>query len=372
MKKNVQRFESITSLRAIACICIVCYHFYCLFIDDAGLSRELEPWYPYAKYFFEYSKNAVEMFFLISGFLTAWNYREKTQTLSLGSYFKRHCGKLIGASAVVNLWAWGNIALMNNIGIQAAQTPVTPLRLLLSVLMVNTGWFTSYSQTALPINTTMWYIDLLLLCYLLYFAVRKIGKNRIVYLCLCAGMLVLGWICLEHTPKQPFLWSFNGRAYAPFFLSVLLCEFQASASDAVKRYVTWVWSGFVAVFFVIHMILGFERVFGPFGTIKYVRYFEFVAAPGILLAALNLRPIRAMLSCRPLCWIGGLSAAVYYVHNNVMQDYWIINKLTGEHIDLLSPVAFLLIVASMIPFALLYQAIEGQLRKSLRKESITR
>ena len=51
-------FDSITGLRGIACLCIVCYHFYCLYIDDPGLSRDLAPWYPGSKYFFEYSKNA--------------------------------------------------------------------------------------------------------------------------------------------------------------------------------------------------------------------------------------------------------------------------------------------------------------------------
>ena len=354
--KNRKQFDSITGLRAAACLCIVCYHYFCLYVDDPGLSRELLPWYPQSAYFFEYAKNATEMFFLLSGFLTAWHTRGGMENMSFGAYAKRKFLKLLGASAAVNLWALINLFLLNRAGLATGGTPVTPLRFLLSVLMINTGWFTSYARTGLPVATTMWYVDVLLLCTLLYYPVCRFGKRRGVYLALCAGMVLLGWLCLDHTPNLPFLWVFDGRGYVPFFLGALLCEFQKEASDRQKRLVSLLWFGFVAVFFLLHLALGFERVFGALGTMRYVRYFTFVAAPGILLAALNLAPVRTLLSCGPLVWLGGLSAAIYYVHNNVMQDYLLLNALTGTKIDLLAPLFFLLILLSMIPWALLFRA----------------
>ena len=351
-----EQFDSITGLRAIACLCIVCYHFFCLYIDDAGLGREQLPWYPQSAFFFEYAKNAAELFFLLSGFLTAWHTRSRIDGLAFGTYGKRKYRKLFGASVVVNLWALVNLRLMDQAGLGAAA--VTPLRFLLSVLMINTGWFTSYAQTQLPVAGTMWYVDILLLCTLLYDAVCRIGKNRGVYLALCAGMVFLGWICLDRTPNLPFLWALDGRGYVPFFLGALLSEFQRNAGDRQRTVVTRLWFGFAAAFFLFHSAVGFERVFGSFGTLRYVRYFEFIAAPGILLAALNLTPVRTVLSWKPLVWLGGLSAAVYYVHNNVMQDYLILNELTGSKFNLLTPVSFLLIVLSMIPWAMLYRALE--------------
>ena len=59
--KDRKQFDSITGLRALACLCIVCYHYFCLYVDDPGLGRDLLPWYPHSAFFFEYSKNAVEM-----------------------------------------------------------------------------------------------------------------------------------------------------------------------------------------------------------------------------------------------------------------------------------------------------------------------
>ena len=201
----------------------------------------------------------------------------------------------------------------------------------------------------------MWYIDVLLLCYMLYYAVGRIGKDRRVYIALSAGMVLLGWICLDHTPGLPFLWSFDGRGYAPFFLGVLLSEFQRTATEKRKRLISLLWGVGIAAFFLLHTFVGFERVFGPFGTKAYVRYFEFAAAPGILLCALNLKTVREALSWRPLVWLGGLSASVYYVHNGLMEDYKILNRLTGMRIDFLSEPVFLLVIVSVIPFAVLFQ-----------------
>ena len=41
-----------------------------------------------------------------------------------------------------------------------------------------------------------------------------------------------------------------------------------------------------------------------------------------------------------------------------MVDYLILNELTGSKLNLLTPASFLLIVLSMIPWAMLYRALE--------------
>ena len=176
--KDRKQFDSITGLRALACLCIVCYHYFCLYVDDPGLGRDLLPWYPHSAFFFEYSKNAVEMFFLLSGFLTAWHTRSRMDSLSFGVYAGRKIRKLIVPSVAVNLWALFNLFFMQRLGLAAGVAPVTPLRFLLSVLMVNTGWFTSFAQTGLPVASTMWYVDILLLCTLLYYPLCRLGKRR--------------------------------------------------------------------------------------------------------------------------------------------------------------------------------------------------
>ena len=145
--EDKQKINSITGIRGIACLFIVCFHFYCLIIEDQGMGYDSVPWIFKSKYIFAYSKNAVELFFMISGFLTAWTYRRKITSMSFKEYFKKHYLKLITASLVVNLWALFNILVRYRIGLTSGLTEPTVIRFILSVLMINTGWFTSYSQT---------------------------------------------------------------------------------------------------------------------------------------------------------------------------------------------------------------------------------
>ena len=96
---------------------------------------------------------------------------------------------------------------------------------------------------------------------------------------------------------------------------------------------------------------------------NYVRYFEFVVAPGLLLAAVNLPPVSRFLSRAPFLWLGAFSSAIYYVHNNCMEDYMILNSLAGEPVNLLSFPAFLIILVSVIPVAMLYRKLASMAGK---------
>ena len=260
VKNPKQEFLSLSGMRGIACLFIVCFHYYCLFIDDLGWGAEAMPFAPYSEFFFTYSKNAVELFFMLSGFLTAYHYREKIAEMSFWSYLKKHYKKLIIPSIIVNLWALINawIALRAVSGSEAYIPAITPLRVVLSVLMLNTGWVTSTARTSLPLNSTMWFIDVLLLCYLLYYLVRRFAKNTYVYLSACVIMILIGWVCLEHSPRLPFLWGLDGRGYAPFFLGTLLCEFQVKAEEQVKKEVSVVWGTLIVGFLIIRQWIGFE------------------------------------------------------------------------------------------------------------------
>ena len=362
-----ERIASLEGMRGIACLCIVCYHYFCLFADDQGLGFDAVPWMGAARVFFAYSKNAVELFFMLSGFLTAWHYRDRLRGMSFSAFFRRRYGKLLGASVAVTAWALANALLRERLALTGGLSATTPLRVVLSCLMVNTGLFTSYAQTGLPVNSTMWFIDVLLVCYLIYYAIGRLTGRPRVRLLLYAAMTALGWVCLEHTPKLPFLWSLNGRGYAPFFLGVLLAEFQALAPAARRRRVSLVLAVLVLGFFLFHTAAGFERVFGPVGSRAYVRYFEFVAAPALVLAALNLPAVSAFFSLRPFLFLGSLSAAVYYVHNCVLEDAMILCRLAGDPVSLLAFPAFLLLMLAMLPAAWLYEKAAGAAERALGK-----
>lgn len=366
-KEESQRhvFGPLTGMRGIACLSIVCFHYFCLYFGNLDLEASAAPFAPASELFFTYSKNAVELFFMISGFLTAHHYRDRIASMSPLAYVRKRYAKLIVPSVIVTLWALANAqAFLQSVpGSDAFVEPITPLRVILSMLMLNTGWVASYAETALPINSTMWFVDVLLLCYLLYYPLSRLAKNRSVYLCACTLMVLLGWVCLEHPPGLPFLWLIDGRGYATFFLGVLLYEFHDQAAERVRKGVSVVWGTLILGFLATRMVIGFEEVFGDVGSSSYVRYFEFVVAPGMLMCALNLPVASKVLEWRPLLWLGALSGAIYYVHNNIMEDYFILDSVCGTGVDFSSGLVFLAVVASVIPFACLWQCAARHLRR---------
>ena len=357
IEKKEHGFDSITGMRGIACLFIMCFHYYCLYIDDPSLGNQAMPLYPYSEFFFLYSKNAVELFFMLSGFLTAYHYRKKIASMNPWEYMKKHYGKLIIPSVIVTIWALANafLTLQYVPGSEEYVSQVTPLRVILSALMINTGWFTSYKQTQLPVNSTMWFVNVLLLCYILYYVIRKLARKNIMYLILCGLLVILGWICLDHSPKLPFLWAMDGRGYATFFLGALLCEFQTEAGEKIRKRVSFGWGIVIAVLFAARLIIGFENIFGEVGSSLYVRYFEFFVAPGLILAVLNIEPLKKIFELKPLIWLGVLSAPLYYLHNNIMEDYRILNCLTGNPVSFSSWYIMIAVLLSVIPFAMLWQ-----------------
>ena len=179
-------------------------------------------------------------------------------------------------------------------------------------------------------------------------------------------MVGIGWICLEYPPNFPFLWRMNGRGYAPFFLGTLLAEFQIRVDEKHRRSLSAALGLFVVLFFIHHTAVGFEKVFGSFGTMAYVRYFEFVAAPSLILMALNLQPMALIFSWKPLLWLGTLSPIIYYIHNCLMEDCLILNHLAGEPVNLVTWPVLLLILIGIIPAAMLYRKIANICSQRLR------
>ncbi len=131
----------LTGMRGIACLCIMAFHYFCLYFDNLGLGTDALPFAPNSEVFFVYCRNAAELFFMLSGFMIAHQYRDKIASLSIGEYLKKRYIKLLIPSVIVTLWALVNalIILRTIPGSSSFIDPITPLRIVLSVLMMNTA-----------------------------------------------------------------------------------------------------------------------------------------------------------------------------------------------------------------------------------------
>ena len=91
------------------------------------MGAEALPFGAGAEFFFTYSKNAVELFFMLSGFLTAYHYRNRIATMAPLTYAQKHYFRLLIPSVLVNAWALINtvVALHRIPGSEAYISVVT-------------------------------------------------------------------------------------------------------------------------------------------------------------------------------------------------------------------------------------------------------
>lgn len=167
--------------------------------------------------------NLVELFFLLSGFLTEYTFSKNSfsckwllhRLLRFYPYaFIATLFSLVIATIYYLLFG----SSMFNISYDV-KTIVT------SLTMTHTGWFTEYSPA---INNPTWYLCVLILCYMFYFFIRHVLINCtiIAVLSFSAISLLSGGIYyyLTHEPQDlPFFHLSNCRGYAPFFLGCMLC-----------------------------------------------------------------------------------------------------------------------------------------------------
>lgn len=85
----------------------------------------------------------------------------------------------------------------------------------------------------------------------------------------------------------------------------------------------------------------------------------------MILCALNLSPVRKCLEWKPLVWLGTLSGTIYYVHNNIMENYLILDSSLGIHLDFSSGWVLLAVLISIVPFAIMCQYIEKKLKHQI-------
>lgn len=208
-----ERYDNLDLLKALAAVLIVFHHYQQVFhVTFDGINF-------YGGSF--YWGNLVELFFMISGFVMAVSDRKGKNVFQK---FLRKCiriypSTILACTALIIIVYIGYFITGEFISTSTDFTNI--MTVISSYLLIFSGWFLSIG---LGINNPTWYLCILLLCYLIYFAIEVISEkahlNRnILY-------LIVFWFSLlgKHFGKS-LPWFFthqNQRGYTCFFLGVLL------------------------------------------------------------------------------------------------------------------------------------------------------
>lgn len=297
-----KRVEAIDGLRGIGCIWIAFLTHYVL--NETSSQREI---------FSIWGNYCVELFFMISGFGMAYAYRNRFENISLLSFIGKRYKKIMPLYWVTLTVATVLYIVFYKMGITYSDVNSVFFYDVFSLVLAFSGTSCGWVLGINPTNAPSWYINVLFLCYIIYYFIGRVfKKNTNVYVGLLAVWFFLGFCGLYFNWQVPFLYEPSCRGYMSFALGALLYEvYERITEQAGKKM-----SVFGGICVVIMMVSYFV-----FGTNEMWNNARFLPAlficPVIIFSTIYVEPIKMLLSCKLLMFLAKISMSVYLWHWSV-------------------------------------------------------
>lgn len=209
-----KRYYNLDIIKIVAAVIIVCHHYQ----QISGIFFSGVNFYG-GKFSWGY---LVELFFMISGFLTVYNDRCDEHCIKS---FLHKCKRIYPMAifagvvliAIVFCYRWEFDEWIFN-------EQYGMWNIITSLLLIHQGWI----YEMLPaINNPTWYLCVLILCYIIFYLIkaicRKIGicleKRWILYVII----VLISAYALHTNISLPFFRLSSQRGYSSFFMGCLLC-----------------------------------------------------------------------------------------------------------------------------------------------------
>lgn len=167
--------------------------------------------------------------------------------------------------------------------------------ILSALFLVDRGWFKDFSPS---FNGPIWYIDVLLLCYIFYFIFKLFQKRTNIDLKYLAILFVCIVAILNYTKiSLPFMWSCNKRGYMSFFMGVIIFQIAKKLTKTSGIIVSIL--GGVA-YLLMFIVLG---EFNYYGLI-------IILYPSILLLCISIKQIQL----KTLLILGAMQFEAYLIN----------------------------------------------------------
>ena len=297
-----RRLRYIDGLKGLLAIVIFCYHYYIVLCNqDASLIP-----IPIVALFIR-GYLAVELFFMISGFLMASAYTDKQINMTFYQYISKKLLRIMPCFFISNL-LMVMISLIDSFFIKSSMMPaVTLWKSVISCMPFNYGWV---EIDALYPNGG-WFVSVLFLCYVIYFIILKIRNNHYAaYIPLCVGMVFIGWSAYKMNLQFPFLYRRTSRGYISFFVGVLLSHLFNQKFN--KKLLSVLGLTVTGILLLLAHKFRFENVFG---SVTYS--FDFIIFPILLLSVTTLVSLQKILS--KFWHLGRMSMSIYMMHLPVIR-----------------------------------------------------
>ena len=300
-----EKIIPINGLKGLSCLIIMLYH-YRFFLVDNGIK------------IIEHGHYFVEVFVAISGFLIAYNYQDRAQTLNFKNFVLKRYIKIMPLYWVTELLMYVAEILANML--QGKNEKWNPIYIFWEFTGLYTGWF---GQTDIPKNNPLWTVCCLFICYILYYTIVKISIKSFSVYRLIITFILLGGVSLLQDSASAIINVNEDLLYCilSFIIGLSLYEIYRNISEHFGQIVSWSLFGtFVGTIIVcynsnLYMDIGIDNI--------HFFIAIFIFCPLIICSAIYIKPFRYLCSSKVLQYFGDISIDVYMWH-------WVIRVYMGS------------------------------------------
>lgn len=352
--------KGIDGLRGIAALCIAIFTHYFLFVPERTY-----PFYNRLTYWFwNYASYFVDLFFVISGFIMVFVYRNKIKNAQIG--FVGFVKKRLLRFYPLMVFALFCVLILQLIhlkmtGVFFAYKDIYDNSVLSFIF--NLLCLQGTTLVASSFNAPSWYLSIVLVMYILFYvATYTAGRHDMENIAYMALML-LGIVIAVKNYETVFL---NCRGLIGFFAGCLTCTFceWANRQENRKRQTIL---GIVFLVFAGTAVTGImfgHKVFAP--DPQVVLIYEMLLWPCLVFLAVHVKLLREFLKNPVFLFLGKISFSMYLIHFPVMVLLENLNRCFSWNLNYESRKVCLLYVALMMVVSVLcYFFVEQKLMKRL-------
>lgn len=348
---DIKRLDALTGLKAVCCLMIVFYHTF------KPTAENLQGIVSFINTYFADFGNT--LFFLISGFLMAYFYRERISKKEI-TFSKFIVKKLI---KLYPLFLISNVVCMfvaiGDDGIQAFD-----INRFISMIFIANGGTLEYFEFY---NFPAWFAGVVLWCYVVYFFVAYHTKeNNTFYYSLLVLLVILGYVALGHSFNIPFFYDLTGKGYQNFFMGCILADVYKSLKNNKKIE----YGALIALALFLLLAVIDDRGFGEYCG-SFPNVVAFFLGPILVYILLTNGFINAVFAAKPMYAFGKISISMFYWH--VVLSWFYSYTIKDVIIDSSTYFVYYLfywislILICIVSYVLIESRLSGLLNKQLLK-----